>query len=294
MADVILTLSGIYAIRNTDNGKVYVGSAVNLRKRWHNHLHALRANKHHSPHLQYAWNKYGESKFKFEVLQYVDVPDNLIQAEQRWIDEFSAYGKGGYNATPKAGSALGRKASDELRAKLSALHTGRKQSQETKDKRAAKLIGRKFSAESRAKISSAYEARKAMHGYVPPNKGIRQTADHKANARAARGTIRHTEETKRKISAKKTGVPITFSDPLRRALKISMSQKGKVISAETRAKMSKARKGKSLIPPDIQQRVVMLFSNGMKRLHIALNVGIHRHTVGVIVKKHLSSQTGGN
>lgn len=43
--------SGVYAITNTATGKRYIGSAVNIKKRWREHLHNLRKNKHHSKKL---------------------------------------------------------------------------------------------------------------------------------------------------------------------------------------------------------------------------------------------------
>lgn len=43
MADIALP-SGIYQIINTVNGKRYIGSAVNLGKRWINHRVGLKNN----------------------------------------------------------------------------------------------------------------------------------------------------------------------------------------------------------------------------------------------------------
>ncbi len=42
--------SGIYAIRNVLNGKVYVGSAVNLKKRQIQHWADLVAGRHFNRH----------------------------------------------------------------------------------------------------------------------------------------------------------------------------------------------------------------------------------------------------
>ena len=61
--------SGIYQIRNLVNGKVYVGSAVNLQHRRREHRSDLRNGNHHSIKLQRAYNKYGESSFAFEILE---------------------------------------------------------------------------------------------------------------------------------------------------------------------------------------------------------------------------------
>ena len=40
--------SGIYQIRNLVNGKIYVGSAVNLRARMQSHFGELKNNKHNN------------------------------------------------------------------------------------------------------------------------------------------------------------------------------------------------------------------------------------------------------
>src|SRR5690606_34420785 len=53
-------VSGIYEIHCTKSGRRYVGSAVNFSARWRLHYTQLCAGKHHSRHLQRAWNKYGE------------------------------------------------------------------------------------------------------------------------------------------------------------------------------------------------------------------------------------------
>jgi hypothetical protein len=81
----IPTSSGIYQIRCSQNGKIYVGSAVNLRARWDLHRRSLIMNQHFNPHLQAAWNLYGAESFEFSVLQYVEETQLLI-IEQRWIE----------------------------------------------------------------------------------------------------------------------------------------------------------------------------------------------------------------
>ena len=60
--------AGVYRIVNTTNGRCYFGSAVNFHRRAITHVHALRNGNSHSKKLQAAWNKYGESSFKFEVV----------------------------------------------------------------------------------------------------------------------------------------------------------------------------------------------------------------------------------
>lgn len=115
--------SGIYKIVNKTNGKCYVGSAVNFYQRWHTHKSDLKLGKHHSKHLQRAWNLHGEESFEFEVIEEVE-KELLIQREQYWIDLLSAYGENGYNTNPKAGSSLGVVRSRETREKISASKLG--------------------------------------------------------------------------------------------------------------------------------------------------------------------------
>jgi group I intron endonuclease len=77
--------SGVYKIENGVNGKVYVGSAVNIKTRWYRHRRHLRLGTHHNPHLQNAWNKYGSDVFVMSVLENCPA-DNLIARETFHID----------------------------------------------------------------------------------------------------------------------------------------------------------------------------------------------------------------
>jgi group I intron endonuclease len=73
--------SGIYQIRNILDGKIYVGSAKNLKTRWTTHLWALRSKKHFNIHLQRAFDKYGENSFIFEILYTTNNVEELIKKE---------------------------------------------------------------------------------------------------------------------------------------------------------------------------------------------------------------------
>src|SRR6185295_18629845 len=76
----------------------------NLYARWVLHRRRLRQKTHHNIHLQQAWNKYGEEKFEFSVLELVEV-STLLQVEQTWIDKTGcADRKIGFNIFPLAGS----------------------------------------------------------------------------------------------------------------------------------------------------------------------------------------------
>jgi hypothetical protein len=96
--------SGVYQILCVPNGKIYIGSAVDLRQRWHGHRHSLRRDKHGNAHLQLAWKVYGEESFEFSVLEYVGDAD-LLRAEQAWIDRTGCTDRSiGFNICDVAGS----------------------------------------------------------------------------------------------------------------------------------------------------------------------------------------------
>jgi len=67
-----LTKSGIYSIYCIISDKIYIGKAHNFRNRFKYHKQKLKKNQHENPHLQNAWNLYGELAFKFFVVEYCD------------------------------------------------------------------------------------------------------------------------------------------------------------------------------------------------------------------------------
>ena len=95
-------ICGVYKIENSVNGKYYIGSSNNIYRRWKEHIKLLNRNNHHSPHLQFAWNKYGEKNFKFTILEECD-EQILLKKEQFYIDMMNATDDSfGYNTAPFA------------------------------------------------------------------------------------------------------------------------------------------------------------------------------------------------
>jgi len=76
-------ISGIYRITNLTNGKIYIGSSIDIYKRWKQHISKLNNNNHHNIHLQRSWNIHKEESFIFDILE---ISNDLINQEQYWID----------------------------------------------------------------------------------------------------------------------------------------------------------------------------------------------------------------
>lgn len=162
------TQAGVYVIENTQSGRIYVGSAVNLRARKHGHWGSLQRGCHKNAHLQSAWNKYGSEAFVMRPILICDRRD-VVFFEQRAMDVLLKNERG-YNKAPRAGNNFGikrgvpkaRPISEAHRAALSAANRGRVITADTRAKLAAANLGKRrgpHTEEARQKISSAQKGR---------------------------------------------------------------------------------------------------------------------------------------
>ena len=217
---------GVYIIRNTINGKCYVGSTVNLRSRKFDHFTSLQKGYHKNPRLQNAFDKYDADAFDFSVAEFVDDKSMLIEREQHYIDTLHPE----YNISPTAGNTLGMIPDEETRQKMSLTHRLRWENvdpeirQGYRERAQARNIlrrGKKLTPEHRAKVSEA-------------GKGRIKSPEERAKLSAAlKGRIRPPEWSA-KISAANKGKP--------------SPNKGKAMSEEQKAKLSASHTGKTLSP----------------------------------------------
>ena len=119
-----MSFQGIYCIKNTVNGKRYIGSTKNLYIRYKHHMSDLRNGTHINKYLQNSFNKYGESAFIFEIICDCDEEDTLIY-EQFFIDTLNPE----YNICRIAGTTRSVEFSSEHRYKLSIARLGKANSQ---------------------------------------------------------------------------------------------------------------------------------------------------------------------
>jgi len=88
--------AGVYVIRNSIDKRIYVGSSVNLYRRYTTHCQDLEAGTHHSKALQRFYNRYGKSKLSFEVLVFC-APDKTFRMEQKYLNKLQPFDKKGFN-----------------------------------------------------------------------------------------------------------------------------------------------------------------------------------------------------
>lgn len=234
--------TGVYAIINTTNNKMYVGSSsTSLKKRWNVHKTYLRQGIHHNRHLQNAWNKYGEAAFIFKILQYC-TPDKCIEREQYWIDHYQVCNRDyGYNKNPLASSGKGRKVSEESRVRIAEAAKKRSAKPEWRAKRSAIMKGTKASDSAKAKMSASRKGKKWSNKRKEEFVIRMNDPDIKANMSAAQKARPPrppmSEEQKKKLAIASTGKK---QSPETIAKKIA-SMTGKKRSEETKAKMKAAR-----------------------------------------------------
>ena len=97
--------AGVFQIKNTANGKVLLGSSLNLEGPLNGHRFMLKIGSHHNKVLQQEWNEYGEEHFLFEILETVKVKDDpnfnlrdeLTLLEMIWLEKLQPFGEQGYN-----------------------------------------------------------------------------------------------------------------------------------------------------------------------------------------------------
>ena len=158
---------GIYQIKNLVNGKIYIGSSVNIARRWREHKTELRKDRHGNIYLQRSWNKYGEEEFEFSVLLLLNKKDNLIIKEQEYLDTLCPE----YNLAYKAGASMkGKRHTNETKKKMSNSSKGDKNGffgkRHTKEsiKKISKAgEGRIFSLEAREKLSKLHRGENHYH-----------------------------------------------------------------------------------------------------------------------------------
>ena len=96
---------GIFAIKNNRNGKVFLGSSLNLHGVLDKNRFILNIGSHKNEQLQKDWKNFGEEAFTFEILETLKIKDeagydydeDLKILEMLWVDKYRPFEKNCYN-----------------------------------------------------------------------------------------------------------------------------------------------------------------------------------------------------
>ena len=147
----------VYQITNKENGKYYIGSTCNFKRRMYEHFGELRRGEHCSAKLQNDYNLFGRDSFVVSILEECEI-DVLRDREQYYMDKLNPV-ENGYNQSsnaysnnvphPKYGKDnhfYGHHHTEENKRKSSERmknHIGWKHTQETKQKMSKSASGSK-------------------------------------------------------------------------------------------------------------------------------------------------------
>lgn len=156
--------SGVYLWENRNNGKIYVGSSVNLARRIITYFN-LNYLINEPRYFNNALLKHGYSSFSLYVLEYCSKED-LIMREQHYIDLL----KPNYNVSLSASGVnfgetnhfYGKVHTLEAREKMSTKKLLSIMSEETKKKISATMSGKVFSEEHKTSLSLAKKNSKKL------------------------------------------------------------------------------------------------------------------------------------
>ena len=259
--------SGVYQIQNTVNGKCYVGSSIDIDRRRKSHFSMLARGTHHSIKLARAYAKYGPTAFTFDVLETCEPTDNIAR-EEHWINLKNS-ARAGYNVRTVPNSSLGVRWSDESKASMSAIcklqnrdmsaivktSADRRRGVPLKPEHAAAvaaaLKGVKKSPEHVAKVAAAtrglVRSPELRARISETQKGRKLTPEQ----HAARFGVKQSQESIEKRVAKMRGVPQSAEHVAKRMAAVAATKAANPEppkSAEYRAKMSAALKGRVITP----------------------------------------------
>lgn len=199
-------LAGIYKFTNKINNKVYIGQGKNLQVRIQGHLNSYK-NENNNKYFHRSIRKYKIENFQVEILVQ---EKNLLKPEldDLEIDFIRLYNsnnpKFGYNMTTGGEGSNGYKHTQEAKEKFSKIHKGKKHTQEAKEKIGKASSSRKMSQETKKNVSKVHKGKIVS------------------------------EETKQKLRDYNLGKKLT--EETRKKMR------NKIISQETRKKMSKSHK----------------------------------------------------
>lgn len=199
-------LSGVYKWQHKETGKIYIGSAINLSKRFLIYFSKSYLKRNRS-YINSAILLHGYSAFSLSILEYIDTNHLskedarklILEREQYYIDSLSPQ----YNINPIAGSSLGTIHTEQTKALIS----------ETKKGEKHPMFGKKHSTETITKMSGENNHFYGKNHTLEALLKMREARSHKnhpfygeTGENHPMFGKKHSIETKKKMSLIKKGV----------------------------------------------------------------------------------------
>lgn len=237
---------GIYKITCVPNGKIYIGSSVDVHRRWGLHRTHLNTGKHNNKYLLRSFQKYGKDSFMWEIIEEC-TQDVLWEKEQYYLDTLQPFNEKGYNSARVVKAPMtGKKHTLEDRQKMSHVQKARnyKHTEEWKAANSLRHKGKKRSAEWRANLQSKI-------------KGKPKSKEHKAKVREFQSSPEMIEIKSKRMekiwAERRLGrdcyMYMIALYALHSGIILSEKWKGKISSEQTRIKQSKAQ-----LKPELQKQ----------------------------------------
>lgn len=96
---------GIYGIKNTANGKMFIGSSSNVKGKLNSIKFRLEIGSYINKELQKDFTEYGGNNFIFETIDILepkedtgyDYSEDLKTLEEMWLEKLQPFEEKGYN-----------------------------------------------------------------------------------------------------------------------------------------------------------------------------------------------------
>jgi group I intron endonuclease len=96
---------GVFQIKNNINGKIFIGSSLDLKAIWYAQKLQLDMGMHQNSDLQKDWKQYGSENFLYEIIEEIEQRDDskvdfnkeVKVLEEMMIEELQPFENNGYN-----------------------------------------------------------------------------------------------------------------------------------------------------------------------------------------------------
>lgn len=243
---------GIYQIQSKcKSERIYIGSSVNITKRWNYHLGNLKGNRHVNKRLQNHYNKYGKNDLMFSILIGCD-QENLIANEQFFIDSYNPW----FNLCKIASTTKGLKHTDECKKRMSEAKKGKPSTridfhhtEETKAIIREKRKNQIITESTKRKLSEFHKGNKwALGQKCSEEKKVRMSIRHKGKITSIETKNKMRDAALKNLKAKRIKDKIEGNKPKQKKYTFKRNapswNKGLKMSEESKAKLSASTKGR--------------------------------------------------